>query len=158
MRTEDTKESEFEEETGSLLRAADGSLLRAADGSLLRAADGSLLREADGSLLQEADGSLLREADGSLLQEADGSLLREADGSLLQEADGSLDACGLSCPLPLLKAKQGLNKLQSGQILSVVCTDAGSVRDFKVFCEQSRNHLLESRESEGKYYYRLQKA
>jgi TusA-related sulfurtransferase len=71
--------------------------------------------------------------------------------------DVSLDVCGLSCPLPLLKAKQALNKLESGQILSVVCTDAGSVRDFKVFCEQSGNKLLESNESEGQYHYRLQK-
>jgi tRNA 2-thiouridine synthesizing protein A len=99
---------------------------------------------------KSADGSLC--ADGSLL--ADGSLC--ADGSLL--ADGSIDVCGLSCPLPLLKAKQALNKLGIGQILSVVCTDSGSVRDFKVFCEQSGNKLLESNESEGKYHYRLQKA
>ena len=90
--------------------------------------------------------------------EKNGGLLRDADVGLLRDADGSLDACGLTCPLPLLKAKQGLNKLDSGQTFSLVCTDAGSVRDFKVFCEQSGNRLLESKESEGKYYYHLQKA
>ena len=42
------------------------------------------------------------------------------------QVDKSLDAVGLTCPLPLLKAKQALNKLQSGQVLSVVCTDPGS--------------------------------
>ncbi|MFT7684966.1 MAG: tRNA 2-thiouridine synthesizing protein A [Candidatus Azotimanducaceae bacterium] len=98
------------------------------------------------------------EKNGGLLRDADVGLLRDADVGLLRDADGSLDACGLTCPLPLLKAKQGLNKLDSGQTFSLVCTDAGSVRDFKVFCEQSGNRLLESKESEGKYYYHLQKA
>ncbi len=69
-----------------------------------------------------------------------------------------LDACGLTCPLPLLKAKQALNKLEVGQILSVVCTDSGSVRDFQVFSQQSGHQLLDSKESEGKFYYWLKKA
>lgn len=77
--------------------------------------------------------------------------------SFLSSADGALDACGLSCPLPLLKAKQGLNRLEAGQVFALVCSDAGSVRDFKVFCEQSGNELLESIEDEGKFYYRLKK-
>ncbi len=72
--------------------------------------------------------------------------------------DENLDACGLTCPLPLLKAKQALNKMEPGQVLSVVCTDSGSVRDFKVFSDQSGHELLESKESEGKYYYWLKKA
>ena len=70
----------------------------------------------------------------------------------------NLDACGLTCPLPLLKAKQALNKLDSGQVLAIVCTDPGSVRDFKVFSDQSGHELLSSRESDGKYYYELRKA
>lgn len=70
----------------------------------------------------------------------------------------NLDACGLTCPLPLLKAKQALNKLDSGQVLAIVCTDPGSVRDFKVFSDQSGHDLLSSRESDGKYYYELRKA
>lgn len=69
-----------------------------------------------------------------------------------------LDACGLSCPLPLLKAKQALNKLQTGQVLSVVCTDPGSVRDFQVFADQSGHSLLSSSEADGKYTYELKKA
>lgn len=72
--------------------------------------------------------------------------------------DEHLDACGLSCPLPLLKAKQALNKLASGQVLSIVCTDPGSVRDFQVFAEQSGHRLLSFAEAEGKYTYELQKA
>ena len=72
--------------------------------------------------------------------------------------DETLDACGLSCPLPLLKAKQSLNRMASGGVLEVRCTDQGSVRDFKVFCEQSGNTLLESSDAGGIYRYLLKKA
>lgn len=72
--------------------------------------------------------------------------------------DDRLDVCGLSCPLPLLKAKQALNRLDSGQVLSVVCTDPGSVRDFQVFADQSGHRLVTSKEEQGKYYYELEKA
>lgn len=72
--------------------------------------------------------------------------------------DETLDATGLNCPLPLLKAKQSLNKLDSGQVLQIVCTDPGSVRDFEVFSKQSGHELLESSEDAGTYTYRLRKA
>lgn len=68
-----------------------------------------------------------------------------------------LDATGLECPLPLLKAKQQLNKMASGEILEVLASDPGSARDFRVFCELSGNKLLESSESGGVYRYLLQK-
>lgn len=68
-----------------------------------------------------------------------------------------VDARGMSCPLPLLKAKKALNGMAGGERLRVLSTDAGSVRDFRVFCEQSGNLLLESGESEGVYVYVLQK-
>lgn len=71
--------------------------------------------------------------------------------------DEKLDACGLTCPLPLLKAKQALNRMEPGLILEVVCTDPGSVRDFEVFSRQSGNELLRSLEEDGKYYYWLRK-
>jgi tRNA 2-thiouridine synthesizing protein A len=68
-----------------------------------------------------------------------------------------VDAKGLSCPLPLLKAKQALNRMNKGEMLVVWATDAGSVRDFKVFAEQSGNRLLESSEQDGVYRYLLLK-
>jgi len=74
------------------------------------------------------------------------------------EISDSLDACGLACPLPLLKAKQALNRLSSGQILAIVCTDPGSVRDFSVFAEQSGHILLKTDEQEHKYFYWIKKA
>ncbi len=54
-----------------------------------------------------------------------------------------VDARGLNCPLPILKAKKALAELQSGELLKVVCTDPGSVRDFQAFSKQTRNELVE---------------
>jgi TusA-related sulfurtransferase len=54
-----------------------------------------------------------------------------------------IDTRGLNCPLPILKAKKSLNEMQSGQLLKVVSTDAGSVRDFQAFARQTGNDLVE---------------
>ncbi len=75
----------------------------------------------------------------------------------IPRADQKLDASGLNCPLPLLKAKQALNALESGQVLELVCTDPGSVRDFQVFSEQSGHQLLYTAETRGTYSYWLRK-
>jgi TusA-related sulfurtransferase len=69
-----------------------------------------------------------------------------------------LDATGLDCPMPLLKAKRALNAMQVGQQLRVLATDQGSVRDFRVFAEQSGHRLLDSGEADGVYTYLLQKS
>ena len=73
-----------------------------------------------------------------------------------------LDATGFTCPMPLLKAKKALNELAVGDRLRVVATDPGSVRDFRVFAEQSGHLLLESRTETGsdgeRYCYLLEKA
>ena len=68
-----------------------------------------------------------------------------------------LDVSGLNCPMPLLKAKQALNKLTAGALLRVIATDPGSVRDFEVFARQSGNALLESKQSNGRFEYLLRK-
>jgi tRNA 2-thiouridine synthesizing protein A len=68
-----------------------------------------------------------------------------------------LDATGLECPMPLLKAKRALNAMERGQRLCVRATDKGSVRDFKVFSEQSGHLLLSSEEVDGIYIHLLQK-
>ena len=69
-----------------------------------------------------------------------------------------LDARGLECPMPLLKAKRALNAMQSGQQLRVMATDKGSVRDFRVFSEQSGHALLSSEEADGVYIHLIQKS
>ena len=69
----------------------------------------------------------------------------------------TVDARGLSCPLPLLKAKQAINRLQRGELLRVLSTDPGSVRDFEVFARQTGHILLESLHAEAEYSYLLRK-
>ena len=59
--------------------------------------------------------------------------------------DKELDTRGLNCPLPILKAKKALADMLSGQLLKVVSTDAGSVRDFQAFARQTGNDLVEQR-------------
>ncbi len=86
-------------------------------------------------------------------------VVKSTDTELMKsvDVDIELDASGLSCPLPLLKAKQALNEMSSGQILKVLATDTGSVRDFRVFADQSGHILLDSFEEAGIYNYLLQK-
>ncbi|MCU0763428.1 MAG: sulfurtransferase TusA family protein [Hydrogenophaga sp.] len=59
------------------------------------------------------------------------------------QAHKELDARGLNCPLPILKAKKALADMTSGQVLRVISTDAGSVRDFQAFAKQTGNELVE---------------
>ena len=56
--------------------------------------------------------------------------------------DLEIDTRGLSCPLPILRAKKALSAMQSGQVLKIVATDPGSVRDFQAFARQTGNTLL----------------
>ncbi|PUE32285.1 hypothetical protein B9Z35_01685 [Limnohabitans sp. Jir61] len=62
--------------------------------------------------------------------------------------DLEIDTRGLNCPLPILKAKKALTAMASGQVLKVVSTDTGSVRDFAAFAKQTGNELL-SQTTEG---------
>jgi tRNA 2-thiouridine synthesizing protein A len=71
--------------------------------------------------------------------------------------DAELDASGLNCPLPILKAKKALAGLQGGQTLRVIATDPDSVKDFETFCRQMGHVLLEAREENGRFYFLLRK-
>lgn len=72
--------------------------------------------------------------------------------------DAELDASGLSCPLPLLKAKMALNGLASGAVLKVIATDAGSQRDLRTFAKLAGHSLLHETAEAGTYTYWLRKA
>lgn len=72
--------------------------------------------------------------------------------------DALLDATGLNCPLPLLKAKMELNRLASGDVLKVIATDAGSQRDFRTFARLAGHELLREEDESGIYRYWLRKA
>ncbi len=70
------------------------------------------------------------------------------------QIDKEIDARGLNCPLPILRAKKALSDMVSGQILKVVATDAGSVRDFQAFAKQTGNELVEQ-QSTGEEFIHL---
>lgn len=63
----------------------------------------------------------------------------------MTEVNRELDTRGLNCPLPILKAKKALSEMISGELLRVVSTDAGSVRDFQAFARQTGNELVEQK-------------
>jgi len=69
-----------------------------------------------------------------------------------------LDTRGLTCPLPVLKAKKAMKELASGETLSVTATDPGSVKDFQAFCDATGDKLLESGEAGGVFTYVIEKA
>ncbi len=69
-----------------------------------------------------------------------------------------LDASGLNCPLPILRAKKTLNGMDAGQILHVIATDPGSVKDFDAFSKQTGNELMESKEDGGKFHFMIKKS
>ena len=68
------------------------------------------------------------------------------------------DATGLNCPLPIMRSKRIMSRLNSGEVLYVISTDKGSIKDFGAFCKQSGHQLVESFESENKYHYFIRKA
>jgi len=72
--------------------------------------------------------------------------------------DKELDASGLNCPLPILRAKKALAELDVGQVLHIIATDPGSVKDFEAFANQTGNELMESSENGGKFEFLIKKA
>ncbi|ROS05454.1 TusA-related sulfurtransferase [Sinobacterium caligoides] len=68
-----------------------------------------------------------------------------------------IDARGLACPMPLLKAKKGLNSIDSGERVKVRSTDAGSWRDFAAFTEQSGHRLISAFDEGGEFTYVIEK-
>jgi tRNA 2-thiouridine synthesizing protein A len=71
--------------------------------------------------------------------------------------DKELDARGLNCPLPILKTKKSLADMASGQVLKIVSTDVGSIKDMQAFATQTGNKLLEQNEANGEYIFLMQK-
>jgi tRNA 2-thiouridine synthesizing protein A len=72
-------------------------------------------------------------------------------------ADQVLDAKGLNCPLPILKAKKSLTAMSNGQTLEILATDPGAVKDFEAFCRTTGNKLLEHSESGGTYRFMIER-
>lgn len=76
----------------------------------------------------------------------------------MSEFTKELDASGLNCPMPILRAKKALKELSSGDVLRIIATDPGSVKDFEAFAKQTGNELLESTTEGDSFVYRLRKA
>jgi len=68
-------------------------------------------------------------------------------------ADVTLDAKGLNCPLPILKARKALKDVPAGGTLEILATDPGSVADFQAFCRQTGNELLEHTQQDSVYRF-----
>jgi tRNA 2-thiouridine synthesizing protein A len=71
--------------------------------------------------------------------------------------DKELDARGLNCPLPILRAKKALGELTSGQVLRIMATDPGSVKDFQAFAKQTGNELLSSAENNKEFEFYIKR-
>ena len=71
--------------------------------------------------------------------------------------DKEFDASGMSCPLPVVKTKKALADLESGQVLKMISTDCGSVKDIQAFAEQTGHTLLSSTEEGGKYVFYIKR-
>ncbi|MBK6402126.1 MAG: sulfurtransferase TusA family protein [Rhodocyclaceae bacterium] len=71
--------------------------------------------------------------------------------------DKELDARGLNCPLPILRAKKALAEMTSGQVLRIIATDPGSVKDFQAFAKQTGNELLSSAENNKEFEFYIKR-
>jgi tRNA 2-thiouridine synthesizing protein A len=73
------------------------------------------------------------------------------------QADKEVDARGLNCPLPILKAKKALSDMTAGQLLKVVATDPGSMRDFQAFARQTGHELVEQSSAHDEFVHVLRR-
>lgn len=72
-------------------------------------------------------------------------------------ADLVVDAKGLACPMPIVKAKKGIDTLTSGQVMELVTTDKGAMNDFKAWVNQTNHELIEAKEEDGVYKFLVRK-
>jgi TusA-related sulfurtransferase len=68
-----------------------------------------------------------------------------------------IDTRGLNCPLPILKAKKALSDMKSGDVLKVLATDPGSMRDFQAFARQTGNELIEQSKDQDEFIHYLRR-
>ena len=75
----------------------------------------------------------------------------------MMKVDKEVDARGLNCPLPILKAKKALAEMESGQVLRIVATDRGSIPDFQTFAKQTGNQLLEQQTVKNEFIHLMRR-
>lgn len=71
--------------------------------------------------------------------------------------DKELDAKGLNCPLPILRCKKSLNDMTTGQVLKIIATDPGAIKDFEAFAKQTGNELLSSAQAGAEFTFFMKK-
>jgi tRNA 2-thiouridine synthesizing protein A len=76
---------------------------------------------------------------------------------VVPEFNREVDARGLNCPLPILRAKKALALMKSGEVLKIIATDPGSLRDFQAFAKQTGNELVEHGEEDGEFWFLLKR-
>jgi len=75
----------------------------------------------------------------------------------MNDVKTQLDARGLNCPLPILRTKKTLNGMQAGEVLEILATDPGSVKDMESFCQQTGNEMLSAEESGESFSFLIRK-
>lgn len=73
------------------------------------------------------------------------------------EFDKEVDATGLKCPLPILRCKKGLSDMDANQVLKIIATDSGAVKDFDAFCKQTGHEILQQDETDSVYTFFIKK-
>lgn len=76
----------------------------------------------------------------------------------MMEIHKEVDARGLNCPLPILRCKKGLSEIQPDEVLRILATDPGSIKDFQAFCKQTGHELLSLEQDEKVYIYHIRKS
>lgn len=76
---------------------------------------------------------------------------------MMQQIDARLDARGLNCPLPILKTRKAIGALELGQVLEVVASDPGAVKDMDSFCKQTGNELIRKQSEQGDFTFLIRK-
>ena len=75
----------------------------------------------------------------------------------MQQIDARLDARGLNCPLPILKTRKAIGALEIGQVLEVVASDPGAIKDMDSFCKQTGNELIQNQSEQGDFTFLIRK-
>lgn len=75
----------------------------------------------------------------------------------MSEFNQELDATGLNCPLPILRCKKAMNGMEAGEVIKVIATDPGAVKDFEAYCNQTGHELMSSGEEGGKFTFLIKK-
>ena len=75
----------------------------------------------------------------------------------MSDFNTELDASGLNCPLPILRCKKAMNGMETGEVIKVIATDPGAVKDFEAYCKQTGHELISSGEEGGKFVFAIKK-